>query len=135
MRKRYIVILLVSLLGGTLVSALLLGMKNTEAIGDCADPNTPLTNNVRRVDCNVTEYGFPLRFIVAEPSISLNAVSESGSSPVTIHADADATIDWLKLAANVIIWTVVLAAAIFTLNAKVLEKKPTEQQELETPKK
>src|SRR5687768_16145971 len=75
-------LLLVSLISGLLITYLFTGQMNWKQYGDCSHTQirTAYFSNVKKVRCSGLEYGFPYKFIAANPNISLTSMAPDDSN-------------------------------------------------------
>lgn len=122
MKRRYVITILGSLLAGFALTFLFTAQMSWNIVGDCSDTSVPLPQTVRTVECTGMTYGFPLRFIASEPSLSLNLTNGSGLQ-TSVSASATTDLDIVKMLTNILFWAIFSGAIVTAIMYKLGTKK------------
>ena len=97
------------LLLGLLVTILSIGFTRETTWGNCASYN-PSYTNIRRVDCESLEHGYPFKFIASQPKIDVSTLGPTKTSPLFLGGSSRLNLRPAAFAADTLVWS-----ALFTL--------------------
>ncbi len=128
--KSYIRLILPALLIGIILTGLMSAQMSWRQHENCYSYyNNQLPDEIEGIFCSGQEYGYPKRFVVVEPIVSVSDFPrEDSSASALIGVSGVAKLDRLSLLINLAIWTgtgYVMLVLIRSVKQKKINKRTT----------